>query len=45
MLSMVRTESGFTGVTCEGCACVEDEGVEGREEMTDTTAVKKSCTL
>ena len=43
MLSMVRTESGLTGgAACEGSACVEGEGVGGRDGCVDVTVEKKS---
>ena len=40
MLSMVLTESGFKVRVL--CACVEGEGVEGREDGAAVTVAKKS---
>lgn len=40
ILSIVRTESGLTSVTC---ACVEGEGVGGRDPVTVVTVEKNSC--
>lgn len=42
MLSMVLTESGFNVRLCVVCACVEGEGVEGREDGEVVTVAKKS---